>query len=33
MFGRMKYCVYCKLRLGKHTPRPDSYVENTYDEG
>lgn len=22
MFGRMKYCVYCKLRLGKHTPRP-----------
>ena len=22
MFGRMKYCVYCKQRLGKETLRP-----------
>ena len=22
MFGRMTYCVYCKLRLGIDTPRP-----------
>ena len=22
MFGRMTYCVYCKLRLGIHTPKP-----------
>jgi hypothetical protein len=22
MFGRMTYCVYCKVRLGKDTPRP-----------
>lgn len=25
MFGRMKYCVYCKLRLGKDTPRPADF--------
>jgi hypothetical protein len=25
MFGRMKYCVYCKLRLGKDTPRPTEF--------
>jgi hypothetical protein len=31
MFGRMKYCVYCKLRLGVDTLRPTSYVENTYE--
>lgn len=31
MFGRMKYCVYCKMRLGVETLRPTSYVENTYE--
>lgn len=24
MFGRMEYCVYCKLRLGIDTPRPNT---------
>ena len=23
MFGRINYCVYCKLRLGIDTPRKD----------
>lgn len=27
MFGRVLYCVYCKLRLGKHTPRPAHYTK------
>lgn len=28
MMGRMLYCIYCKNH-GRHTPRPDSYVEST----
>jgi hypothetical protein len=31
MMGRVKYCVYCKQRLHKDTPRPADYVENVYD--
>jgi hypothetical protein len=31
MFGRVKYCVYCKIRLGTHTARPTDYVEDEYD--
>lgn len=27
MFGRCMWCVYCKIKLNKHTPRPSSYVE------
>jgi hypothetical protein len=27
MMGRMKYCIWCKNRLGRHTPRPDGYLE------
>ena len=23
MHGTMQYCVYCKLKLGKHTSRPE----------
>ncbi len=25
MFGRMTYCVYCKIRHCRHTPRPADY--------
>jgi hypothetical protein len=27
MFGRMPYCSYCKVRLGKETLRPSDFVE------
>ena len=27
MFGRVSYCIYCKLRLGKHTPKPIDLVD------
>jgi len=30
MFGRVKYCIYCKHRLNTHTPRPASYIELSY---
>jgi len=30
MMGRMRYCIYCKNKYGRHTPRPDSYVEPTF---
>ena len=26
MFGRMDYCVYCKMRLGIHTPREGNSI-------
>lgn len=29
-FGRCKECVYCKMKNGIHTPRPDSYIETPY---
>lgn len=33
MFGRVKYCVYCKQRLHKDTPRPSDYDEGGPYEG
>jgi hypothetical protein len=33
MFGRVKYCVYCKQRLHKDTPRPSDYSEGLPYEG
>ena len=32
MFGRVKYCVYCKVRLSTHTPRPDTYMDTSGSE-
>jgi len=28
VFGRAKYCGYCKMQLNTHTARPDWYVED-----
>lgn len=33
MFGRVKYCVYCRQRLHKDTPRPSDYDEGGPYEG
>lgn len=32
MFGRMIYCIYCKQRLGKDTPRPENRHERNNQE-
>lgn len=32
MMGRMKYCIHCKVKHGRHTPRPASYIESTYSD-
>ena len=31
-FGRNKQCVYCKIRLGKITPRPAGFKVEQKDE-
>lgn len=30
MFGRVKYCIYCKWKYKNHVSRPITYIENTF---